>query len=86
MEIVITIIICVTVITCVVLCGSGEFTINLVHTYRDGASVHDNMNPESLKEEEEALEKYYKENDVPTFDNIVAAINETLRGEDIDER
>lgn len=71
-----TIIICATVIICVMIAANADITINIKHT----DSAVDNKT--TIADIQEVYDKVAKEEKVPDFGDIINAINEEFGGID----
>lgn len=81
-ELIITIIICSTIVVVTSALTKNPLTITVVHKE---ATVKANEDISLLKEQQEALDDYYKKNaeDIPTYDDVLAEVNAMLKGEDV---
>ena len=69
-----TIIICATVIVCVMIAANADITINIKHT---DSAVDDKT---TIADIQEVYDKVAKEEKVPDFGDIINAINEEFGG------
>ena len=83
-EIIITLIICTTIVVVTSAITKRPLTITVVH--KEPAKPTEEETIESLIKQQKALDDYYDKNQdkVPTYDDVLAEINNMLRGEDVD--
>lgn len=82
-EIIITLIICTTIVVVTSAITKRPLTITVVHKEPDRPTEEEAI--EALIKQQKALDDYYDKNQdkVPTYDDVLAEINNMLRGEDV---